>query len=109
MVAFALTLLVGIVCVLIGFANRRGNISMLHDYHINRVSEEDRLPLGRRVGIGMIVVGCAICLFSVLSVISILMEREIFVVVATGIMLLGMAVGIGIVIHALKKYNKGVF
>ena len=48
-----ITIVIGIVMILIGFSNRKGNISMLHSYHRKRVTEEDRLPFGKMVGNGM--------------------------------------------------------
>jgi hypothetical protein len=38
------TFLVGVVCIVLGISNMRGNISSLHSYHRSRVSEEDRSP-----------------------------------------------------------------
>ena len=43
MPAFIVSALVGIVCIVLGVSNMKGNISSLHSYHRNRVSEEDRI------------------------------------------------------------------
>ena len=43
--------LVGVVCIVLGISNMRGNISSLHSYHRHRVSEEDRIPFGKQVGL----------------------------------------------------------
>ena len=59
--------LVGVVCIILGISNMRGNISSLHSYHRHRVSEEDRIPFGKQVGLGIIIVGISIIVFSVLS------------------------------------------
>ena len=61
------TFLVGVVCIVLGISNMRGNISSLHSYHRSRVSEEDRIPFGKQVGLGTIIVGIGIIVFSVLS------------------------------------------
>lgn len=61
------TFLVGVVCIVLGISNMRGNISSLHSYHRSRVSEEDRIPFGKQVGLGIIIVGIGIIVFSVLS------------------------------------------
>ena len=42
-----ITVAIGIVCIVIGVLNTKGNISMLHAHHRKRVSEENRLPFGR--------------------------------------------------------------
>ena len=39
----------GIVCIVIGIFNARGDISTLHSYHRKRVSEEDRIPFGKKL------------------------------------------------------------
>ena len=54
------TFLVGVVCIVLGISNMRGNISSLHSYHRSRVSEEDRIPFGKQVGLGTIIVGIGI-------------------------------------------------
>ena len=57
------TIAVGILCIGIGISNRKGNIETLHSYHRNRVSKEDRIPFGKQVGLGMIIVGAGIIAF----------------------------------------------
>ena len=49
---FIITTLLGIVCIVLGVLNMKGNISTVHWYHRKRVSEENRLPFGRLVGFG---------------------------------------------------------
>ena len=39
----------------LGIVNMTGNISSLHEYHRHRVTEEDRKPFGRLVGMGLFV------------------------------------------------------
>ena len=67
MVGNIVTLLVGIVCIVLGISNIRGNISSLHSYHRYRVSEEDRIPFGKQVGLGTIIVGIGIIIFGIFS------------------------------------------
>ena len=103
------TLAVGFLCIGIGIANRRGNISMLHSYHIHRVKEEDKLPLGKKMGIGMIILGGGIVVSSVFSFVAVLTENEVFEHIGMGIMGVGIGVGLVISLKAIKKYNKGIF
>ncbi len=109
MAAYIVSCLVGVLCVGLGISNRRGNISSLHEYHRKRVSEEDRLPFGKMVGTGTIIIGIAVMLFSVLSAAALLTEKQIFTWIGTGIMILGIVLGTGISFYAMKKYNKGIF
>lgn len=109
MPAFILSALIGIVCIVIGILNRMGNISMLHGYHTKRVSEEDRLPFGKLVGLGIIIIGIAIIVFSILTVIALYVQNQLFITIGNGIMIAGLAAGLGISFYAIKKYNKGIF
>ena len=83
MEGYIISFLVGVVCVVLGVSNMRGNISSLHSYHRHRVSEEDRIPFGKKVGLGIIICGCAIMLFSILSAITLYIENQMFVTVGT--------------------------
>ena len=101
--------LVGIVCIVLGISNMRGNISSLHSYHRSRVSEEDRLPFGKQVGLGTIIVGIGIIVFSVLSSVTLYTENDIFILVGTAVLIIGIILGLVISFHAMIKYNKGIF
>ena len=103
------TLLVGIVCIILGISNMRGNISSLHSYHRNRVSEEDRIPFGKQVGLGTIIVGIGIIIFGILSSVALYIENNIFVLVGTAFLILGIIIGLVISFRAMMKYNKGIF
>lgn len=100
---------VGILCIGIGISNRKGNIETLHSYHRNRVSKEDRIPFGKQVGLGMIIVGAGIIAFGGFSLAAFLTTRSIFTWIGTGMMIAGIATGTGISFHAMIKYNKGIF
>ncbi|MBQ4131342.1 MAG: hypothetical protein IJD71_03270 [Clostridia bacterium] len=104
-----ITLLVGILFVVIGISNMRGNISSLHSYHRKRVSEEDRIPFGKRVGLGMIIIGSAIIIFSGLSAATLYTKNDTFILVGTAIMIVSLIVGLIIAFRAMIKYNKGIF
>ena len=109
MMGFIGSFLVGAVCVVLGISNMRGNISTLHSYHRNRVSEEDRIPFGKKVGLGTIIIGCGIMAYSVLAAITLLTDHQIFISIGNVVMIASVVVGLGIAFWAMKKYNKGVF
>ena len=100
---------VGIVCIVLGISNMRGNISSLHSYHRSRVSKEDRLPFGKQVGLGTIIVGIGIIVFSVLSSVTLYTENDIFILVGTAVLIIGIILGLVISFRAMIKYNKGIF
>ena len=109
MPAAIVVFLVGILCIGFGISNMRGNISSLHSYHRHRVSEEDRIPMGKKVGLGMIIIGGTIVVFGVLMAVALLTDREIFTTVGTAIMIAGLVIGCAITMGAIIKYNKGLF
>ena len=109
MPAFIVAALVGVVCIVLGISNMKGNISSLHSYHRSRVSEEERIPFGRMVGLGIIIIGAAIIVFSGLSAVTLYTDNEIFTLIGTGILIAGIIVGLVISFKAMIKYNKGIF
>lgn len=109
MAASIVTLIVGVVCVALGISNMRGNISSLHSYHRHRVSESDRIPFGKKVGLGTIIIGIGIMVFSVLSAFTFYTENNVFILVGVVILIAGLVVGIALSFYAMIKYNKGIF
>ena len=109
MLSYIVTFFVGIICIIIGVSNMRGNISSLHSYHRNRVSDEDKIPFGKQVGLGTIIVGVGVIIFSILSSITLYTENNVFALIGTAIMIVGIIVGLLISFAAMIKYNKGIF
>ena len=103
------TFLVGVICIVLGISNMKGNISSLHSYHRNRVSEEDRIPFGKQVGLGTIIIGIGIMVLSALSAITLYIENNIFVLVGTVLLIGAIIIGLVISFRAMIKYNKGIF
>ena len=101
--------LVGVVCIVLGISNMQGNISTLHSYHRHRVSEEDRIPFGKQVGLGTMVIGVGIIIFSVLSTVTLYTENNIFILIGTAVLIVGIVAGLIISFKAMIKYNKGIF
>lgn len=103
------TLLVGIVLIVLGISNMQGNISSLHYYHRHRVSEKDRITFGKKVGLGTIIIGVGIVLFSGLSAATFYTENNIYILIGSVIMIISIVVGLIISFRAMIKYNKGIF
>ena len=109
MLPYILTFLVGIICIAIGISNMKGNISSLHSYHRHRVSEEDRIPFGKQVGLGMIIIGVGIMVFSLLATITLYTKKDLFVLIGTALLIAAIVLGLAISFRAMIKYNKGIF
>lgn len=102
-------IILGILIMILGFYNMKGNINSLHWYHRRRVTEEDRLPFGKKVGLGTIIIGICIIICSVLSFMTELTGNSLFAMIGEGIVLIGIVVGLSLSLYAMIKYNKGIF
>ena len=109
MAAMFVTVILGIICVILGISNMMGNISSLHSYHRQRVSEQDVRPFGRLVGLGTIIIGISIGVFGVLTYLGERSGSDTLVFVSTGVLIAGIVVGIILSFYAMIKYNKGIF
>lgn len=109
MASNVLAFLVGVIFIVLGISNMRGNISSLHSYHRHRVSEEDRLPFGKRVGLGIVIVGVGVIIFSILSALTVYTEKDLFALIGVAVLIVGIIVGLIISFKAMIKYNKGIF
>ena len=109
MAGFIVSAIIGVMCIILGISNTQGNISSLHYYHRHRVSEEERIPFGKQVGLGTIIIGVGIILFSILSAITLYTERAVFTLIGTAVLIIGIVAGMIITFRAMIKYNNGIF
>lgn len=107
--SFVGSAIIGIIICALAISNMRGNISSLHSYHRNRVSEENIKPFGRLVGLGTLIIGISVILFSLFMYIFSLTNVEMWSVIGTVVMIVGLVVGMIITFYAMKKYNGGIF
>ncbi len=106
---YIVTAVIGVVCILVGISNRKGNIAMLHSYHRKRVTEEDRLPFGKLVGLGMIIIGITLIAFSGLYFMADHLQNRLYFIIGNVVFAAGFLTGLGITFYAMFKYNKGIF
>ena len=99
----------GIVCIVFGISHTKGNFTTLHSYHYHRVTEEDRLPFGRLIGLGTIVMGGGIALFGIFNLVATLSSIAVFSPIATVLLIAALVVGGGLAVYALLRYNHGIF
>ena len=109
MEAFILVLGIGILVSVLGIINMTGNISTLHRYHRNRVTEENRKPFGRLVGLGTLIIGLALIVFATLQFISEQTQLGFLVIIGVSVLIPSIAAGLFISFYAMKKYNGGIF
>ena len=101
--------ILGAFIIYLGLRNMTGDISSLHSYHRKRVSEEDRLPFGRMVGIGTVICGASIMLYALISFVAAKTQLAVLSVISTVLIVLGLVIGLGLNFWAMFKYNKGIF
>ena len=104
--SFIAPIIIGVVCIILGILNMCGNISTIHSYHRKRVSEEDRVPFGRLVGLGTMIAGVGLMLFGGASYLAEEMGRTSFSLMGTIALIACLVVGLGACIYATIKYNR---
>ncbi len=109
MPAFITVMGLGLLVCILGIINMTGNISSIHSYHRQRVTEENRKPFGRLVGLGTLIIGVAMILFGVLFLIFENTQLDILVIIGVAELIAGIIAGMIISFYAMKKYNKGIF
>ena len=107
--SFIVTLAVGIICIVLGISNARGNISSLHSYHRSRVAQEDVPAFGKLVGIGTLIVGASIIVLGIFMLLAELLTSPVMSLIGSALLIIGLAIGLGLSFYAMKKYNKGIF
>ena len=94
-------LILGIFISVIGIVNIMGNISTIHSYNRRRVKEEDVPKYGRAVGTGTLIIGVSLIAAFVTTFWS---EKAMSFIVIPALV-----IGLGLILYAQFKYNKGIF
>jgi len=101
--------ILGVISTVLGVMNMKGNISSIHWYHRHRVTEENRKPFGRLVGLGTLIIGVALIISGILFWISETTATELWLIIGCVITVVGIVVGLILSFYAMIKYNKGIF
>ncbi len=109
MMELIILLFFGALISVLGIVNMTGNISSLHWYHRQRVTEEDRKPFGRLVGLGTLIIGLSVMLYGVVLFLFEKTQSAWLVWGGTAELIVGIAVGLVLSFYAMIKYNKGIF
>lgn len=94
-------LILGIFISVIGIVNMTGNISTIHSYNRRKVKEEDVPKDGRAVGTGTLIIGVSLIAAFVTTFWS---ETAMSFIVIPALV-----IGLGFILYAQFKYNKGIF
>lgn len=82
----------------------KGRTNLIHDYHQTKVT--DQAAYGKAFGKALSVLPVSQFLSGVIGLFAASREIE---VAAVAVLLVGLAIGIGLLIAVQQKYNKGVF
>ena len=102
-------IVLGIFLCVLGRINMKGNISSVHRFHRHRLTEEDKAPFGRLIGLGTLIIGVAVILLGCLSLLTEMTQIELFTIIGAVIAAVGIIVGLAMNLYAMFKYNKGIF
>ena len=94
-------LILGIFISVIGIVNMTGNVSTIHSYNRRKVKEEDVPKYGRAVGTGTLIIGVSLIAAFVTTFWS---ETAMSFIVIPALV-----IGLGFILYAQFKYNKGIF
>ena len=99
----------GIVLIVIGILNMRGNISTLKRRHRKRVAPADLKPFAMLIGIGTLVIGIGVLLMALFTFLSESMGNSSFISIGAGFLIVTAAIGLILQFYAMIKYNHGIF
>ena len=94
-------LILGIFISVIGIVNMTGNISTIHSYNRRKIKEEDVPKYGKAVGTGTLIIGVSLIAAFVTTFWS---ETAMSFIVIPALV-----IGLGFILYAQFKYNKGIF
>ena len=95
-----ITAIVGCLCVVLGsLIWKKQKISLLHDYHYNNVTEENKAVFCALVGKGLLLIGAGILATAVF--LGVTESALSFLAMAAGFI-----AGLGIMVYAGQKYNR---
>ena len=109
MTSALMPVLLGVLIIGLGISNMKGNIASIHWYHRKRVTEADRVPFGKAVGLGTVIMGAGIAVFGCLNFAAEKTQNHLFLIIGSVIVVAAIIVGLAISFWAMIKYNKGIF
>lgn len=100
----------GVVCMVLGAFNLKGNIASIHWYNRRKVSKEDQLPYCRLVGWGTVSIGATILLAAVVQTVLAACGQVALGELLGGLIVLGgVLLGLTLILVAQFRYNRGIF
>ena len=92
----------GIVLILLGIFNLKGNIASIHWYNRRKVSKENQIPYCRLHGFSNVISGASMIVSAIIQALGSIELGGL-------ITLAGIIIGFTLMLYAQFKYNKGIF
>lgn len=99
----------GLLLVGLGLSNVKGNLSSIHWYHRQRVTEENRPAFGKLVGCGTILIGASLAAFGLFTFLAEKMQNDLLTICGLAILIVAVITGLAVSLYAMFKYNRGIF
>ncbi len=109
MYSAAVPAILGLLIILLGISNIRGNISSVHWYHRKRIAKEDVRPFGRLIGGGTVIIGSSLVVLGCFALAEEMTGDKIYMEIGAATAVIGIAAGVILSLYAVIKYNKGLF
>ena len=109
MESFIVPAILGVFIVIFGIINLKGDVTSLHWYHRQRITEGNRLPFAQKIGTGTIIIGCSLIIAACFYLISDKTQISLTQILGTIFLIAGIIIGFIFIVYALIKYNKGIF
>lgn len=93
-----------LVFAVLGVLIYKGNTNLINCYHEDRVT--DRTTYSKKFGRALFVMAAVLVGSGIVGLFG---EKDTFVFAALGVLVVGAAVGLGVIFHVQKKYGGGVF
>ena len=93
---------IGIIILLLGVFNLKGNIASIHWYNRRKVTKENQIPYCRLHGFGSAIIGISMIISAILQALG-------NIELSGAITLAGVVIGLVLMLYAQFKYNKGIF
>lgn len=99
--------LLGALIVVIGIRNLKGDVAAPRGNGRTKVSEEDRIPFGKKLGTGTVLVGAAVIARAFAGLAADRSGMPLLNTIGTGVLIAGLAAGAGFIFYALIRYGRG--
>ena len=99
-------LIFGILFIVIGVINIKGDISTIHWYNRTRITEQTRHKYGKLMGSGTVIIGGGLIVSAILNMV---IKSNVSAIIDDVIGFVTVVVGVGLVLYAQIKYNQGIF